>query len=79
MVHMCSYRIGRRRRGTVRIWDLATRQPQTLMRVDGEIRAKAWAGSGALAVGASACLYLFAFRTDISSGTDRDSPSIRPR
>ena len=45
--------------GTVRIWDVTTGRAQALMRVDNNIRACAWLGSKALAVGGPRGLYVF--------------------
>ena len=53
--------------GTVRVWDVATRRAEALMRIDGSIRATAWIGSNALAVGGSAGLHLFDFLTGTGS------------
>jgi WD40 repeat protein len=53
--------------GTVRIWDAATGHVRALMRVESDIRACAWLGSDALALGGSAGLYLFGFLTSTNS------------
>jgi WD40 repeat protein len=53
--------------GTIRIWDVATRRAQALMRVDGSVRACTWLGPNTLAVGGSAGLYLFDFLTATNS------------
>jgi WD40 repeat protein len=45
--------------GEVRIWDVTTGRAQALMRVDNNIRACAWLGSKALAVGGPRGLYVF--------------------
>jgi len=47
--------------GTVRIWDAATGQARTLMRVDNGINACAWVGTSGLAARGPAGLYLFDF------------------
>ena len=53
--------------GEVRIWDAATGQARALMRVDNMISACAWLGTGGLAAGGAAGLYLFDFLSDIVS------------
>jgi WD40 repeat protein len=45
--------------GEVGIWDVTTGRAQALMRVDNNIRACAWLGSKALAVGGPRGLYVF--------------------
>jgi WD40 repeat protein len=45
--------------GSVRIWELATRRPVAMMRIDGTARTCAWLGSQTLAVGGSGGLYAF--------------------
>ena len=60
--------------GTVQVWDVATGRSQALMRIDGSIRATAWIGSNALAVGGSAGLYLFDFLTGTGSAASVHRP-----
>jgi WD40 repeat protein len=55
--------------GTVRIWDVAARHIEALIRVEGSVNAAAWVGSSALAVGGSAGLYIFDFLTDTTKPT----------
>src|SRR5215472_14522725 len=45
--------------GTVRIWDAVTGQARALMRLDTNIKACAWLGTSAVAVGGPAGMYLF--------------------
>ena len=52
--------------GTVRIWDTARWQAQTLMRTDGQIFTCMWLGAGGIACGGQAGLYVF----DFLGGTD---------
>ena len=47
--------------GTVRIWDTVTGQGATMMRVEDEVRACIWLGTGGLAAAGPAGLYVFDF------------------
>ena len=59
--------------GTVRIWETAYWQPQTLMRVEEAIFACAWIGDGGFACAGPAGLYLFNFL-----GGNASSSALRP-
>lgn len=53
--------------GVVRIWDTAAGQARALMRIDSTVLTCAWLGTGGLAVGGPAGLYIFDFHADSAS------------
>ena len=53
--------------GILRIWDVSNGQAKAMMRIDNTILSCAWLGSGGLAIGGPAGLYVFDFQANSTS------------